>query len=211
MKDLNEYCKGDESFNFVFGLTNISMQSELRKSYPVLTNIICSLTTKNGMLPKEIGSFISKIIQHSLNFFEVMPKHDSDNFIPYRGEELMTEVFPNFPIRFQKPLYSLKSAIQDRIAWKNLCHKTWKKPQALTPGIFLVVCACKNKSVYGFSMMVKSESPSYIFDIVTTRFESDYRPDWAYDASCKAKEFGLQSCKMSENIPQSNLFNQVLP
>ena len=47
MKDLNEYCKGDESFNFVFGLTNISMQSELRKSYPVLTNIICSLTTKH--------------------------------------------------------------------------------------------------------------------------------------------------------------------
>ena len=103
----------------------------------------------------------------------------------------MTEVFPNFPLRFQRPLYSLNSDLQDKIAWKNMCSKTWKKPQTLTPGIFLVVCACKNKSVYGFSMMVKSESPSFIFDIVTTRFDSDYRPDWAYDASFKAKEYGM--------------------
>ena len=68
-----------------------------------------------------------------------------------------------------------------------------EKPQALTPGIFLVVCACKNKSVYGFSMMLKSESPSFIFDIVTTRFDSDYRSDSGcmMPPVCKAKEFGM--------------------
>ena len=32
----------------------------------------------------------------------------------------------NFPIRFQRPLYSLNCAKQDRIAWKNMCRKTWK-------------------------------------------------------------------------------------
>ena len=171
------YSQTYESFNFVQGLTKISMQIELRKYYPVLTKIIMQLSTNSGMLTKEIGSFISKVIEHSINLFNTMPKHDPENFIPYTGNEILSEVYPDFPIRFKRPLYSLNCAKQDRIAWKNMCRKTWKKPQALTPGIFLVVCACKNKSVYGFSMMVKSESPSFIFDIVTTRFDSDYRSD----------------------------------
>lgn len=187
MRDLQAYCLGDESLNFIRGLSNISLQIELREYYPVLTNIITKLATENGMLSKEIGCFISHVIEHAISFFESMPKQSTEKFVPYTGPEVVTELYPNFPLRFQRPYYALSTAKQDKIAWKNMCHKTWKKPDALTPGIFLVVCPCKKKSVYGFSLMVKSESPSFIFDIVTTRFESDYRPDWAYDASCKAK------------------------
>ena len=54
------------------------------------------------------------------------------------------------------------------------------------------------KSVYG--LMVKAESLSYIFDIVTPRFDSAYRPDWVYDASCKAKEFGMNRVYSKFNI-----------
>ena len=35
------------------------------------------------------------------------------------------------------------------------------------------------------------ESPRLIFDIITTRFPLDYNPKWIYDASCRAKELGL--------------------
>ena len=34
------------------------------------------------------------------------------------------------------------------------------------------------------------ESPSMLFDIITTRFESDYNPHIIYDASCLAMEYG---------------------
>ena len=41
----------------------------------------------------------------------------------------------------------------------------------------------EQRSVYRFSMMLTSESPSMLFDIITTRFESDYNPNFIYDAS----------------------------
>ena len=40
-------------------------------------------------------------------------------------------------------------------------------------------------------MMIMSESPRLIFDIITTRFPLDYNPKWIYDAACCAKEMGL--------------------
>ena len=50
----------------------------------------------------------------------------------------------------------------------------------LTPGLYLMT---EQRSVYRFSMMLTSESPSMLFDIITTRFESDYNPNFIYDAS----------------------------
>ena len=39
--------------------------------------------------------------------------------------------------------------------------------------------------------MVKGESPRIIFDLIMTRFEDEYNPTIIYDASCRAKEMGL--------------------
>ena len=70
--------------------------------------------------------------------------------------------------------------------WENFpCHSK------LTPGLYLLTCACAHKSVYGFSMMLSGESPSMLFDLVMTRFEDSYNPTIIYDASCLAKEYGL--------------------
>ena len=41
------------------------------------------------------------------------------------------------------------------------------------------------------SMMLSGESPSMLFDLVMTRFEDSYNPTVIYDASCLAKEYGL--------------------
>ena len=40
-------------------------------------------------------------------------------------------------------------------------------------------------------MMLSGESPSMLFDLVMTRFEDSYNPTIIYDASCLAKEYGL--------------------
>ena len=61
----------------------------------------------------------------------------------------------------------------------------------LTPGLYLMTCGCKYKVIYGFSMMLTGESPRMLFDIIMTRFESDYNPEIIYDASCRVKEYGL--------------------
>ena len=60
----------------------------------------------------------------------------------------------------------------------------------LTPGLYLMTCGCKYKVIYGFSMMLTGESPRMLFDIIMTRFESDYNPEIIYDASW-VKEYGL--------------------
>ena len=39
--------------------------------------------------------------------------------------------------------------------------------------------------------MIQGESPKIIFDLVMTRFEEEYSPTIVYDASCRAKEYGL--------------------
>ena len=38
-------------------------------------------------------------------------------------------------------------------------------------------------------MMIQHESPAMLFDITTTRLP--FVPTWAYDASCLAKEYGM--------------------
>ena len=40
-------------------------------------------------------------------------------------------------------------------------------------------------------MMLSGESPSMLFDLVMTRFEDSYNPTIIFDASCLAKEYGL--------------------
>ena len=121
-----------------------------------------------------------------------MPKQAPDNFVTYERERSLQNSTQTSNMSNIRSLdIPMQLRFKNKSAWKNLCNKTWTNPKVLTPGIFLVVCPCPKKSVYGFSLMIKAESPSYIFDIVTTRFESDYRPDWVYDASRKAKEFGM--------------------
>ena len=40
--------------------------------------------------------------------------------------------------------------------------------------------------------MVSGESPKILFDIIMTCFEEDYNPNIIYDASCVAKEVGIE-------------------
>ena len=74
---------------------------------------------------------------------------------------------------------------------EDLCTKLFPDGSKLTPGLFLITCCCSEKRVYGFKKMLKGESPRIIFDIIMTRFPETYSPTIIYDASCRAKELGL--------------------
>ena len=90
----------------------------------------------------------------------------------------------------ERAIYENNCHNQDKRALKDNCEKDFPTHSGLTPGLYLMTCGCKQRSVYGFSMMLTHESPSLLFDIITTRFESDYNPHIIYDASCLAMEYG---------------------
>ena len=102
-------------------------------------------------------------------------------------------MFPNFPIQREKTKYKADetSDKSDKEVSDNICSKLFPDASKLTPGLFLVTCCCSEKRVYGFKKMIKGESPRIIFDLIMTRFPSDYNPTIIYDASCRIKEFGL--------------------
>ena len=45
---------------------------------------------------------------------------------------------------------------QDDQAWEDLCEKSFPEHIKLSPGLFLLTCACANKTVYGYSFMTKN-------------------------------------------------------
>ena len=73
----------------------------------------------------------------------------------------------------------------------EICNKIFSDTTVMTPGLFMVTCACPSKKIYGFAIMIGGESLHLIFDLITTRFPSDYNPVWIYDAACRVKEVGL--------------------
>ena len=104
--------------------------------------------------------------------------------------EVKTQIYPNFPILRERAIYKRDCELQDKMQRKQACQKEFPSHSKLTPGLYLLTCGCKHKSIYGFSMMLSGESPSMLFNLVMTRFERDYNPHIIYDASCIAKEYG---------------------
>ena len=93
-----------------------------------------------------------------------------------------------------------------------MCTKFFPETVKISPGLFLVTCACPNKKIYGFSIMINGESPRLLFDIITTRFPPTYNPTWIYDAACRAKELylnreprrAMQTVMVTDHVHESN-------
>lgn len=126
-----------------------------------------------------------------MNQFELAPKIDENNYYARDGGELSSQIFPNFPILRERAIYTKNCLTQDAKSEEDSCEKNFPAHAKLTPGLYLMTCGCKYKVIYGFSMMLTGESPRMLFDIIMTRFESDYNPEIIYDASCRVKEYGL--------------------
>jgi hypothetical protein len=191
MEQLRKYCDGDPEYNFINNIAKVTLQSQLRKKYPTFMKIVLSMKkNENGMLLSCVGELLSSIIVHTLKFYRSLYEETKEFYVK-TTQEVETEVYPQWQIKNNKPQYSQSCTSQDKKAWEKNCKKSFPSHQSLSPGLFIVTCACPNKAIYGFSMMIKHESPSMIFDITTTRFRNEYNPAWVYDAACKAREFGL--------------------
>ena len=123
-------------------------------------------------------------------FFENSEERSSDDYIEDEIE-IRSEVFPNFPRMKKRAEYEKNCKKEDKDSFRDICSKTYGKHQNLSPGLLIMTCACPQKCVYGFTMMLDGESPMMIFDTIMSRFPANYNPHILYDNSCKTKEFGL--------------------
>ena len=191
LEELQQYLQGDMKKNFCSGLSNVWLHQELLKKYPVITCIVKKLATLSGMLEKPVSDLILALLNHTMKCYENSATRSEEMYTKNYTKEIVTQVYPNFPLIYQRARYDKECKSQDEEAWRDLCQKSFPESCRMSPGLFLLTCTCSNKIVYGFSFMTVNESPGMIFDIFQTRFPRDYRPTIVYDASCKAKEYGL--------------------
>ena len=190
MEDLISYLDGSEENNFVKGISNIDLQLQLLTKYPEITEIILDLAKEDGFVDEPIANFLIYIIDHTLEVYDNSEKRKPSDYEQCL-KEVDSQFFPNFPIKYKIPKYKKSCTRQDSRSFHNLCKKGFPNNKHITPGLFIMTCACPNKSIYGLAMMTGAESPGMICDIITSRFDEDYNPTIVYDASCKAKEFIL--------------------
>ena len=124
--------------------------------------------------------FLLALVEHISQVFHRAPSQTQDDYISRTSGEVPSQIFPNFPILKERAIYENNCHNQDKRVLKDSCEMEFPTHFGLTPGLYLMT---EQRSVYRFSMMLTSESPSMLFDIITTRFESDYNPNFIYDAS----------------------------
>ena len=89
--------------------------------------------------------------------------------VDFRENEVASEVFPNFPRVNKRAEYEKNCTNEDKQSFKGICNKTYGKHKKLSPGLLIMTCACPQKVVYGFSLMLDGESPMMVFDIIMLR------------------------------------------
>ena len=129
--------------------------------YPKITKIILDLADEDGFIEEPIASFLMYIIDQALEVYDDSEKRSQSDYTPTQ-EDLIGEEFPNFPPRFKIPKYKKSCKRQDRKSFDKQCEKGFPTMKTLTPGLFMMTCACPQKSIYGLAMMTEAESPGMI-------------------------------------------------
>ena len=129
---------------------------------------------------------IAAVVRHIANVYESSTSNNEEDYCARQGGEIISQVYPLFPILRERAVYKRDCRIQDEKQLRDSCQKDFPSHSKLTPGLYLLTCGCQQKSVYGFSMMMSGESPAMLFDLIMTRFENDYNPYIIFDASCLA-------------------------
>ena len=173
---------------FALVLKKICLHARLQEKYPTITNIVKELSEPTGMLHTDIAGLFLGLLMLTLNLYKNLPELNGQNYTKNTRGEVVSKIYPNFPLKYDKARFSNECKKQDESAWQDLCEKTFPEHVRMSPGLFLLTSACSNKTVYGFSFLTKNKSPAMLFDIVHTRFPPEYRPTKVYHASCKLKD-----------------------
>ena len=111
MCELREYCTGNTKKNLLKGVEAIEFQDRVKKAYPVLLDRFSAFSNKTGMLPTHWGHFFLQLIDHTLQFYTSLPKRiPSSEYTQRKGGEVASQVFPNWPLMFERPLYHADKA-----------------------------------------------------------------------------------------------------
>ena len=174
----------------------ISFSTEFIQKYPNVyerLRDIQHVTKQRREIPLSIKILYQKLTEFCLDFYLNTEEREEEVYTERLDGEVAAEFFPQFPAVYERARYKAdqRGSRQEKENHRNLCSKLFPEHQKLTPGLFIMTCCCPKKRIYGIKKMIEGESPKIIFDIVMTRFEPEYSPDLIYDASCKAKEVGL--------------------
>ena len=172
------------------GYSNLSSNFEdlqtINKKYPVWSKVVSTLS-RNGDINTSMSEFLIDIINHTLEVFDSSASRNDEDYCERLEGEIDSQHFPNFPLRRERAFYEKTCNVEDENSLKFMCEKDFPSHSTLTPGLLIMTCACPKKIVYGFTLMTSGESPQMIFDLILSRFPTDYSPNIIYDNACKAK------------------------
>ena len=147
-----------------------------------------------------MSEFLIDIINHTLEVFDSSASRNDEDYCERLEGEIDSQHFPNFPLRRERAFYEKTCNVEDENSLKFMCEKDFPSHSTLTPGLLIMTCACPKKIVYGFTLMTSGESPQMIFDLILSRFPTDYSPNIIYDNACKAKGRVQNKMEISNGI-----------
>ena len=166
--------------------SNFEDLQTINKKYPVWSKVVSTLS-RNGDINTSMSEFLIDIIDHTLEVFDSSASRNDEDYCERLEGEIDSRHFPNFPLRRERAFYEKTCNVEDENSLKFMCEKDFPSHSTLTPGLLIMTCACPKKIVYGFTLMTSGESPQMIFDLILSRFPTDYSPNIIYDNACKAK------------------------
>ena len=192
LQNVIAFLQGDLNLDFIGCSTEDQMKlnERMMEKYPTFTRMLRALASPSRRLENAVATFLASVVKQSILVFENSAQRTSDDYIS-EEKEVRSEVFPNFPRLRKRAEYQKNCKKEDRESFKDICSKTYPNHKKLSPGLLIMTCACPQKCVYGFLMMLDGESPMMVFDIIMSRFPPNYNPHILYDNSCKTKEYGL--------------------
>ena len=192
LKSLKQDLRGERKLGFVRARSanEFEMYTQMKAKYPTWTKIMSSIAG-SGEVNTALAEFLVAIIEHTEEIFATSPVRHETDYTEQNVGEVESQVFPNFPVIRERAFYEKECNVEDEKSLTFMCEKVFPSHTKLTPGLMVMTCACPKKVVYGFSLMTSGESPQMIFDLVMSRFPSDYSPNIVYDNACKSKEYGL--------------------
>ena len=142
------------------------------------------------------------IIEHTESLFKPATERLPGDYDEIVDGEIDSQLFPNFPILRQRAYYEKDCQVEDDKSLKSMCEKLFPNHSALYPGLMVMTCSSPRKVVYGISLMTRGKSPQMIFNVIMSRFPSDYSPNIIYDNVCKRvrKNLSCASASLNGNV-----------
>ena len=117
-----------------------------------------------------------------------------------RKAKLIHSTSPTFRCAGSVPFMRKRAMLKTKTLWNSCVKKIFQAIQLSHPAWWIMTCACPKKIVYGFTLMTSGESPQMIFDLILSRFPTDYSPNIIYDNACKAKGRVQNKMEISNGI-----------